>query len=127
MAGRKEMGTYYAKSEDVFVISSSPSSSNLYPIDSLISRLRECKLETKIKFSKYLNSSYLFSKKKKNYIFFFTVPRRLVNSKCGSRYNSQGQSERFVDSVEPRGTKFYRIHPNYFYTSDTTPKVIVSL
>ncbi|XP_051162866.1 uncharacterized protein LOC127282579 [Leptopilina boulardi] len=93
-AGRKEMGTYYAKHEDVFVISSSPSSSNLYPIDSLISRLRE-------------------------------FPRRLVNSKCGSRYNSQGQLERFVDSVEPRGTKFYRIHPNYFYTSDTTPKVII--
>lgn len=37
------MGTYYVKSEDVFVISSSPSMSNLYPIDSLISRLRECK------------------------------------------------------------------------------------
>lgn len=93
-SGRKEMGTYYVKSEDVFVISSSPSMSNLYPIDSLISRLRE-------------------------------YPKRLVNSQCGSRYQSREESAPFHDSVEPRGSKFYRIHPNYFHSTDWTPKIII--
>ncbi|XP_058801796.1 uncharacterized protein LOC131670311 [Phymastichus coffea] len=54
------------------------------------------------------------------------VPRRLVNTQCGSRYDQTGNSRSLTNFVGPNGVNFYRIHPNYFMTSsDDKPKVKV--
>lgn len=50
-------------------------------------------------------------------------PKRLINSQCGSKYESQGSAEAYIDSVEPLGVNIYRIHPNYFFGSDSTPRI----
>lgn len=53
------------------------------------------------------------------------VPKRLINSQCGGDYIVQGSSGAFDDYAEPDRIVFYKLHPNYFYNSDTTyvPKV----
>lgn len=48
------------------------------------------------------------------------VPKRLINSQCGSTYQATGSSNSYTDYIEPHGINFYRLHPNYFFTTDTT-------
>ncbi|XP_053983620.1 uncharacterized protein LOC128878955 isoform X1 [Hylaeus volcanicus] len=43
------------------------------------------------------------------------VPKRLINTQCGSNYATIGSSNSYVDYVSPNGTNFYRLHPNYFF------------
>lgn len=50
------------------------------------------------------------------------MPKRLINTKCGAYYNSEGSSRDFTDYIEPGGINFYRMHPNYF-VSDARVKV----
>lgn len=44
------------------------------------------------------------------------APRRVINPQCGATWtNVNGGLRTFVDYVEPLGSVFYRVHPNYFY------------
>ncbi|XP_043261314.1 uncharacterized protein LOC122402521 isoform X2 [Colletes gigas] len=43
------------------------------------------------------------------------VPKRLINSECGSNYSSSGLSNSYDDYVAPNGFNLYRLHPNYFF------------
>lgn len=63
---------------------------------------------------------------KKKIYSYHAVPKRLINSQCGSKYESQGSVESFTDFVEPNAVNFYRIHPNYFFNSDSTSRINVS-
>nr|XP_050854964.1 uncharacterized protein LOC127065938 [Vespula vulgaris]XP_050854965.1 uncharacterized protein LOC127065938 [Vespula vulgaris] len=51
------------------------------------------------------------------------IPKRLINTRCGANYVPLGSSNSFVDYVQPHGINFYRLHPNYFFSHDTTAKV----
>ncbi|KAK2580343.1 hypothetical protein KPH14_001240 [Odynerus spinipes] len=51
------------------------------------------------------------------------VPKRLINTQCGADYIKLGSSNSFVDYVQPHESKFYRLHPNYFFSHDTTATV----
>lgn len=51
------------------------------------------------------------------------IPKRLINTQCGANYVSIGTSNSFVDYVQPQGINFYRLHPNYFFSHDTTATV----
>ncbi|XP_015183759.1 PREDICTED: uncharacterized protein LOC107070249 [Polistes dominula] len=51
------------------------------------------------------------------------IPKRLINTQCGANYVSTGTSNSFVDYVHPNGINFYRLHPNYFFSHDTTATV----
>ncbi|XP_076648480.1 uncharacterized protein LOC143356563 [Halictus rubicundus] len=51
------------------------------------------------------------------------VPKRLINTQCGSNYVSTGQSNAYVDYVPPNGVNLYRLHPNYFFKPDGSATV----
>ncbi|XP_078046275.1 uncharacterized protein LOC144474824 [Augochlora pura] len=51
------------------------------------------------------------------------VPKRLINTQCGSNYVSTGISNVYVDYVPSNSVNFYRLHPNYFFKSSATVKV----
>ncbi|XP_063977854.1 uncharacterized protein LOC135162868 [Diachasmimorpha longicaudata] len=55
------------------------------------------------------------------------IPKRLINSRCGSDYSGGEGAAAFEDYLEPSGVQFYRLHPNYFYKTDEsdTPTVTV--
>ncbi|XP_015587433.1 uncharacterized protein LOC107264077 [Cephus cinctus] len=46
--------------------------------------------------------------------------KRLINSQCGANFVSSGSSNSFIDYVEPSGVNFYRLHPNYFFTAESS-------
>nr|XP_034193342.1 uncharacterized protein LOC117610265 [Osmia lignaria] len=46
------------------------------------------------------------------------VPKRLINTQCGSDYVSTGPSNPYTDYVTPNGINFYRLHPNYFFSTE---------
>ncbi|XP_029166918.1 LOW QUALITY PROTEIN: uncharacterized protein LOC114937565 [Nylanderia fulva] len=48
------------------------------------------------------------------------VPQRLINSQCGADYTVAGSSSiSFNDYIEPDTTVFYKMHPNYFFSTDS--------
>lgn len=51
------------------------------------------------------------------------VPKRLINTQCGADYIKLGSSNSFVDYIQPHTSQFYRLHPNYFFSHDTTATV----
>lgn len=51
------------------------------------------------------------------------VPKRLINTQCGSDYISSGFSNSYDDYVKPNGINFYKLHPNYFYNSNNMTKI----
>lgn len=48
----------------------------------------------------------------------FLVPRRLINSQCGSTWSATGNTATYTNYLEPAGIHFYRMHPNYFFTTE---------
>ncbi|XP_033334881.2 uncharacterized protein LOC117225429 [Megalopta genalis] len=46
------------------------------------------------------------------------VPKRLINTQCGSDYVPSGSSNAYVDYVTPNSTNLYRLHPNYFFKTE---------
>ncbi|XP_011864273.1 PREDICTED: uncharacterized protein LOC105560092 [Vollenhovia emeryi] len=48
------------------------------------------------------------------------VPQRLINTQCGADYTSTGPSNAFTDYIEPATIVTYRMHPNYFFSSDSS-------
>ncbi|VVD01344.1 unnamed protein product [Leptidea sinapis] len=57
-----------------------------------------------------------------------SVGRRIVNSNCGSVYDSQSESgiRQFDDYLEPGYTNYYSISPNYFFRNHDNRKVRIS-
>ena len=55
----------------------------------------------------------------------FTVPKRLINTQCGSDYVANGPSNSYDDYIVPNGVNFYRLHPNYFFRHDGSATVKV--
>ncbi|KYN10547.1 hypothetical protein ALC57_17152 [Trachymyrmex cornetzi] len=55
------------------------------------------------------------------------VPQRLINTQCGDNYSSVGKSNSFTDYIEPNMTVSYRMHPNYFFStnSDHVSKITI--
>lgn len=51
------------------------------------------------------------------------VPKRLINTQCGSDYISVGTSNSYNDYIVPQGINFYKLHPNYFFSSDSSAKI----
>ncbi|XP_050446645.1 uncharacterized protein LOC126849116 [Cataglyphis hispanica] len=47
------------------------------------------------------------------------VPQRLINTQCGSDYSIVGSSNSFIDYIEPATMVSYKLHPNYFFSSDS--------
>ncbi|XP_071872953.1 uncharacterized protein [Bombus fervidus] len=47
------------------------------------------------------------------------VPKRLINSQCGSDYISSGSLNSYDDYIVPNGISFYKLHPNYFFNHNT--------
>ncbi|GAB1864343.1 N-acetylmuramoyl-L-alanine amidase [Camponotus japonicus] len=47
------------------------------------------------------------------------VPQRLINTQCGADYSVVGASNSFIDYIEPDTMIIYRLHPNYFFSSDS--------
>lgn len=63
--------------------------------------------------------------------YIITVPQRLINTQCGANYSPVGSTNNFKDYIEPNTIISYKMHPNYFFSSDTshrsTIKVRISL
>ncbi|KYN34770.1 hypothetical protein ALC56_10738 [Trachymyrmex septentrionalis] len=55
------------------------------------------------------------------------VPQRLINTQCGDNYTIIGNSNSFIDYIEPNTTVSYRMHPNYFFStqSDHVSKITI--
>lgn len=48
------------------------------------------------------------------------VTRRLINPSCGPNFSGSTSSNlQFTNYVDPTGTHFYRLHPNYFYKTSS--------
>ncbi|XP_011055834.1 PREDICTED: uncharacterized protein LOC105146903 [Acromyrmex echinatior] len=47
------------------------------------------------------------------------VPQRLINTQCGENYVSVGKSNSFINYIEPNSVVFYRMHPNYFFSTES--------
>lgn len=47
------------------------------------------------------------------------VPQRLINTQCGADYSVVGSSNSFIDYIEPATMVSYKLHPNYFFSSDS--------
>lgn len=50
---------------------------------------------------------------------FITVPQRLLNTQCGADYSVVGSTNSFSDYIEPATIVSYKLHPNYFFSSDS--------
>ncbi|EFN82874.1 hypothetical protein EAI_07318 [Harpegnathos saltator] len=48
------------------------------------------------------------------------VPQRLINTECGANYSPAGATNSFDGYIEPNTVIYYRLHPNYFYSSDSS-------
>ncbi|XP_012535365.2 uncharacterized protein LOC105836104 [Monomorium pharaonis] len=46
------------------------------------------------------------------------VPQRLINTRCGADYSPAGSTNSFIDYIEPNTVVSYRMHPNYFFSTD---------
>ncbi|XP_015437346.1 PREDICTED: uncharacterized protein LOC107192569, partial [Dufourea novaeangliae] len=51
------------------------------------------------------------------------VPKRLINTQCGSNYATTGFSNAYNDYIAPNGTQFYKLHPNYFFQHEGSATV----
>ncbi|XP_046823998.1 uncharacterized protein LOC124426394 [Vespa crabro] len=51
------------------------------------------------------------------------IPKRLINTQCGANYVPLGSSNTFVDYIQPHKINFYRLHPNYFFSHETTATI----
>lgn len=49
-----------------------------------------------------------------------TVPQRLINTQCGANYSPVGSSISLEGYIEPATVVSYRMHPNYFHSSDSS-------
>lgn len=58
---------------------------------------------------------------------YVIVPKRLINTQCGSDYIPSGFSNSYDDYVKPNGINFYKLHPNYFYNSNNMTKIKVNI
>ncbi|XP_070159046.1 uncharacterized protein [Polyergus mexicanus] len=47
------------------------------------------------------------------------VPQRLINTQCGADYSVVGSSNSFIDYIEPATIVSYKLHPNYFFSTDS--------
>ncbi|XP_018398035.1 PREDICTED: uncharacterized protein LOC108776035 [Cyphomyrmex costatus] len=50
------------------------------------------------------------------------VPQRLINTQCGANYSVIGESLSFTNCIEPDTIVSYRLHPNYFFSTDSNHK-----
>ncbi|XP_071627923.1 uncharacterized protein [Temnothorax longispinosus] len=48
------------------------------------------------------------------------VPQRLINTQCGADYSSVGSTNSFIDYIEPATVVSYRLHPNYFFSTESS-------
>nr|XP_012215807.1 PREDICTED: uncharacterized protein LOC105668157 [Linepithema humile] len=55
------------------------------------------------------------------------VPQRLINTQCGADYSVTGSSNSFIDYIEPATTVFYKLHPNYFFSSDSSHTSVIKI
>lgn len=64
---------------------------------------------------------FLLNSEKYNFHIHYviTVPQRLINTQCGADYSVVGSSNSFSDYIEPDMMVFYKMHPNYFFSSDS--------
>nr|XP_012151284.1 PREDICTED: uncharacterized protein LOC100884048 isoform X3 [Megachile rotundata] len=53
------------------------------------------------------------------------VPKRLINTQCGSNYTVIGTSNSYSDYIVPYGINFYKLHPNYFFNGDNSATIKV--
>lgn len=51
------------------------------------------------------------------------VPKRLINTQCGSNFVSSGPSNAYVDYVPSNAVNFYKLHPNYFFKPEGSATV----
>ncbi|XP_076168965.1 uncharacterized protein LOC143147534 [Ptiloglossa arizonensis] len=51
------------------------------------------------------------------------VPKRLINTQCGSNYVSTGSSNAYEDYVAPNGVNLYKLHPNYFFKTEGSASI----
>ncbi|KAL6254281.1 hypothetical protein P5V15_014896 [Pogonomyrmex californicus] len=47
------------------------------------------------------------------------VPQRLINTQCGADYSPVGSTNSFIDYIEPATIVSYRLHPNYFFSTNS--------
>jgi len=66
-----------------------------------------------------LDTFFLFRKRRSFLTLSLAVPQRLINTQCGAYYSAAGSSISFIDYIEPATTAFYKLHPNYFFSSDS--------
>ncbi|XP_032678684.1 uncharacterized protein LOC116847626 [Odontomachus brunneus] len=55
------------------------------------------------------------------------VPQRLINTKCGADYSYVGSTNSFNDYIEPNTVISYKMHPNYFYSSDSSHSSMIKI
>ncbi|XP_076291895.1 uncharacterized protein LOC143214566 [Lasioglossum baleicum] len=84
---------------DLFTIGTGDTEEDLLPITNLISRIKQGERISAI------------------------VPKRLINTQCGSNFISTGQSNAYVDYVPPNTVNLYRLHPNYFFKPGSSATV----
>lgn len=57
--------------------------------------------------------------------FLFLVPRAIVNPGCTSEFSGSSSTFFLTEYVEPLGTNYYKVSPNYFYTGDGTRNLTI--
>lgn len=54
----------------------------------------------------------------------FIVPRRIINHRCGSKWQSNEWGESSMNQfVEQGGINFYRLHPNHYFIAGDNRKI----
>lgn len=55
------------------------------------------------------------------------VPQRLINTQCGADYSPAGSTNTFFDFIEPGTMIFYRMHPNYFFSTNSAHEAKIKI
>ncbi|XP_017878386.1 uncharacterized protein LOC108623985 [Ceratina calcarata] len=56
------------------------------------------------------------------------VPKRLINTQCGSTFKSSGTSNSYQDYILPnQAINIYKLAPNYFYNGDNTATITIKV
>lgn len=115
--GRKDSWSHFVRNSmtDLFSITTNEVHTTSSAINSVISRIKQGRCQMVHLYS-YNRFFYQFNK----IYHIFTVPQRLINTQCGSNYVSRGDSHSFDAYIEPATIVSYRMHPNYFFSTDTS-------
>lgn len=107
---------------DLFIITTTGELQGNSAINSVISRIKQGSGDKILQFSlEFYSLKFLFcTMYSLIHALFISVPQRLINTQCGADYDSTGSSSNsFIDYIEPGTIISYRLHPNYFFSTDS--------